>query len=203
MVNLVLIGPPGAGKGTQAEQLVRSRSLLHISTGDLLRDAIKNKTPLGLKARVAVDSGELVPDDVVIGLVDECLSRENTGKGFILDGFPRTRPQAVALEYLLEKHGKPLDHVLLFEIPPEDLEGRIEQRAQQAVEVGAVIRSDDNANVLKKRLLEFQHALAELSPYYENLKLLRCINAKRPIKEVSKEIEALLGQPAKETELQA
>jgi adenylate kinase family enzyme len=98
MTRLVFIGPPGAGKGTQAETLVNGRGLLHVSTGDLLRNAIKHQTPLGLKAKAAVDSGQLVPDEVVIGLVEDSLSDKAVGNGFILDGFPRTVPQAVALD---------------------------------------------------------------------------------------------------------
>ncbi|MDC9813102.1 adenylate kinase [Rhizobium binxianense] len=194
MVNLVLIGPPGAGKGTQAERLVRDYGLMHISTGDLLREAIKAETSLGLTAKAAVDSGTLVPDKVVVGLVEERLSDKKPEQGFILDGFPRTVAQAEALERLLYNLNKPLDHVIIFDIAIDLLEERIAKRAEQSRAVGAQTRSDDNAEVLKKRVDEFARATAALAPFYEHRRLLRRVDAAAGIDEVEAQIGNLLGR---------
>lgn len=192
MVNLVLIGPPGAGKGTQAERLVRDYGLLHISTGDLLREAIRAETSLGLQAKAAVDSGTLVPDEVVVDLVEQRLSDRKPEQGFILDGFPRTVAQAEALERLLYSLNRPLDHVVIFDIAIDLLEARIAKRAEQSRAVGAQTRSDDNAEVLKKRVEEFARATAALSPFYEHRRLLRRVDAAAGIDNVAAQIGALL-----------
>lgn len=192
MVNLVLIGPPGAGKGTQAERLVRDYGLIHISTGDLLREAIRAETPLGRAAKMAVDSGALVPDEVVIGLVEERLSSRKPEQGFILDGFPRTVSQAEALELLLQSLNNPLDHVILFDIAIGLLEDRIAKRAEQSQAAGTPARSDDNVNVLKKRVEEFARATAALTPFYDHRQLLRRVDASADVNEVAAEISSLL-----------
>ncbi|KJF70336.1 adenylate kinase [Agrobacterium arsenijevicii] len=192
MVNLVLIGPPGAGKGTQAERLVRDYGLMHISTGDLLREAIKAETPLGRAARTAVDSGALVPDEVVVGLVEERLSTKRPEQGFILDGFPRTVAQAEALERLLDNLDSPLDHVIIFDIPIDFLEERIAKRAEQSRATGTPTRTDDNVNVLKKRVEEFARATAALTSFYDHRQLLRRIDAAAGVTDVAVEISSLM-----------
>lgn len=192
MVNLVLLGPPGAGKGTQAERLVGRHGLLHVSTGDLLREAIKAQTPLGREAKAAVDAGVLVPDQVVIGLVQERLSSGAPDRGFILDGFPRTVAQANALERLLWDLGTPLDHVILFDIPISLLEQRVSKRAEQFRAMGAAARSDDNPEVLRKRVEEFVRATEALSPFYQQRKLLRRVDASADVDEVGAQIADLL-----------
>jgi adenylate kinase len=192
MLNLVLLGPPGAGKGTQAERLVERHGLLHISTGDLLRDAIKAQTSLGREARAAVDAGVLVPDEVVIGLVQERLSDGPIGKGFILDGFPRTAEQAVALERLLGHLGSPLDHVILFDIPIGLLEQRVSKRAEQSRAIGATARSDDNPEVLRRRVEEFVRATEALSPFYQQRQLIRRVDAAAAVDDVDGQIRRIL-----------
>ncbi|WP_037082850.1 adenylate kinase [Neorhizobium vignae] len=192
MARLVFIGPPGSGKGTQAEKLVSERGLRHISTGDLLRHAIKTGTALGLQAKAAVDAGELVPDDVVIGLVEESLSDGTAAAGFILDGFPRTVAQAEALETLLNRKELPLDHVILFDIPVDRLEQRIAKRAEQSRSTASPIRSDDNPDVLKRRVEEFLTATAALSPFYEKRRLLRRIDATNGIDDVTRTVLHLI-----------
>ncbi len=192
MINLVLIGPPGAGKGTQAARLVRDYGLVHLSTGDLLRDAIKAETSLGRKAKAAVDIGALVPNEVVIDLVQERLSDKNPQQGFILDGFPRTVRQAEALEGVLQNLNTALNHVILFDIPLGLLEDRIVKRAEQSKAVGTPTRSDDNVAVLKRRVDEFALATAALSPFYEHRQLLRRVDAAASIDDVTAQIGSLL-----------
>lgn len=197
MVNLVLIGPPGAGKGTQAERLVSESGLLHLSTGDLLRSAIKAGTRLGNAAKAAVDNGELVPDEVVIGLVETSLAQRDPGQGFILDGFPRTRPQALALEVLLQGLNEPLDHVLVFEVSADLLRERIESRTSQSTQSGGTVRSDDTVRVLEKRILEFERATAALLPFYEERDLVRRIDATMAVDAVAGRIKRIvLEHPA-------
>lgn len=193
MTRLVFIGPPGAGKGTQAERLIRERGLLHISTGDLLRDAIKAQSALGVQAKAAVDSGGLVPDEVVIGLVEEGLEIAAGRAGYILDGFPRTVAQASALEAHLAEKNLSLDHVMLFDIPLELLEARIKTRAEQSREAGGSSRSDDNPEVLKRRVEEFIRATAQLSPFYEQRGLLRRIDARQDVEAVAAAIASTIG----------
>lgn len=191
-MNIILIGPPGAGKGTQAHHLIDEFELLHISTGDLLRSAIRAGSPLGMAAEQAVSSGVLVPDDVVIGLVEASLDQRRKAQGFVLDGFPRTSAQAYALEALLERLGEPVDHVFFFEISPDLLLDRITARASQSARSGDAVRPDDNAGILEKRIKEFESTTLDLLPFYEKRKLVRRLDASTPVEMVTSQIREML-----------
>lgn len=193
-MNIVLLGAPGAGKGTQAAKLVEEFAMPHISTGDMLRAAVKAGTPLGEKAKSFMDAGELVPDDVIIGLVTERLQDADTEKGFILDGFPRTSAQAVALDAELSKLGRPLDAALLVDVEPEVIVGRLTSRrmcracnyigtAADAVcpKCGGEMyqRDDDNEATVRNRLDVYEKSTAPLIDYYRGCDLLVSIDGDR------------------------
>lgn len=164
MSNIILLGPPGAGKGTQAQRLVEERQMVQLSTGDMLREARAAGTPMGLKAAEIMDRGGLVSDDIVIGLIREKLAAG--GKGFIFDGFPRTLAQADALGALLDEEGLSLDAVIELQVNDEVLVDRIVNRAEQARAAGQPVRADDNAESLKVRLLEYYKKTSPLIGYY-------------------------------------
>jgi adenylate kinase len=178
-MRLVLLGPPGAGKGTQAVRLAVAYRIPHIATGDIFRDNVRNETPLGLEAKGFMDRGDLVPDDVVNRMVAERLDRDDAGDGFLLDGYPRTVPQAEELERVLEERGKPLDVVLRFEVEEAELQDRI---AKRAAEEG---RSDDTAEVLRNRLAEYREKTAPLERFYAERGLIRDVDAVGPVEAVT------------------
>ena len=151
-MRLVLLGPPGAGKGTQAARLVERHGVQQLSTGDILRAAVAAKTPIGLKAKEIMDAGALVPDAVVIGLIDERLDSPDCAKGFILDGFPRTVAQAEALQQLLDRRGLSLDAVLELAVDEGALVERMRKRVEETVAAGGAVRADDNPESFKTRL---------------------------------------------------
>ena len=146
MYNLILFGPPGSGKGTQAQKLIEKYQLVHLSTGDLLRSEIANQTPLGLEAKKLIDSGQLVPDEVVIGIIDNCLEKNAEANGFLFDGFPRTIAQAIALDKLLHLKGTQIDLVLALQVDEDELVRRLLERGKVSG------RSDDaNEEVIRNR----------------------------------------------------
>jgi adenylate kinase len=151
-MRIVLLGPPGAGKGTQAKELVSKYGIVQLSTGDMLRAAVAAGTPIGLKAKDIMARGALVPDDVVVGIVADRTDQADAQRGFILDGFPRTVPQAEALDRMLAKKGLRLDAVVEIKVDPDILVRRIENRVEQARLRGEPLRSDDNPELLKQRL---------------------------------------------------
>ena len=193
-MNIVLLGAPGAGKGTQAAKLIEEYNLPHISTGDMLRAAVKAGTELGLKAKGYMDAGDLVPDDVIIGLVTERLQEPDTEAGFILDGFPRTSAQAVALDAELTKLERPLDAALLIDVDPEVIVGRLCSRrmCRECGHIGTVAdatcpkcggemyqRDDDNEATVRNRLDVYEKSTSPLIDYYRGCELLVTIDGDR------------------------
>jgi len=189
-VRLILLGPPGAGKGTQAERLVERHEIVQLSTGDMLRAAVAAGTEIGLKAKAIMDRGELVPDDVVVGIVADRIEKSDAQKGFILDGFPRTVRQAEALDAMLTQKGLKLDAAVELRVDESILLARIEKRAG---ETPGGPRADDNAEALKKRLAVYREQTAPLADYFRSKGLLRTVDGMAPVDRVTEEIDRALG----------
>lgn len=189
-MNLVLFGPPGAGKGTQAARLVQKYGLAHLSTGDMLRAAVAAGTELGRKAKAIMDRGELVPDDVIVGLVAERIDQPDCARGFVLDGFPRTIAQAEALERMLAEKGRRLDAVIELAVDDDALVERIEKRS---AETGGA-RSDDNVETLKRRLAVYHEQTAPVLQWYRERGLLHTVDGMRSIAEVAAQIDRILEE---------
>ena len=191
-MRVVLLGPPGAGKGTQAENIVAKYGVLHLSTGDMLRSAVRKQTDLGKKAKNVMARGELVPDELVVAVVEERISQPDADRGFILDGFPRTRAQAEAFDTYLDANNLSLDHVVELRVDEDVLLDRVVARARQAKENGQAVRADDNAAALKIRLNAYFQETAPLIGYYRSKNVLRSVDGLQSIAEVTREIfEAL------------
>ena len=191
-MNIILLGPPGAGKGTQAQMLVEGRGMVQLSTGDMLREARTSGTEMGKIVADVMDRGELVTDEIVIGLIREKLEAGG-GNGFIFDGFPRTLAQADALSELLEETGQTLDAVIELEVNDDVLVGRIVGRAEEARAAGKEARADDNEESLKIRLMEYYKKTSPLLGYYYAKGNLTGVNGLGAIDEVAGEIGAVLG----------
>jgi adenylate kinase len=191
-MKLILLGPPGAGKGTQAERLVAKHGIPQLSTGDMLRAAVKAGTPIGKRAKAVMDAGELVSDDIVNGIVSERIDDKDCAKGFILDGYPRTLPQADAVEAMLADKGMALDVVIELAVDDKALVGRILKRAEEAKAAGQPVRKDDNAQVFEERLREYYKKTAPLTGYYYAKKLLTTVDGMAPMDNVTAQIEAIL-----------
>ncbi len=190
-MNIILLGPPGAGKGTQAQILVDTRGMIQLSTGDMLRAAKTSGTEMGNKVAAVMDAGELVTDEIVIGLIEEKLQGDHGG-GFIFDGFPRTLAQADALGALLKAHGTQLDAVIAMEVNDEVLVKRIVGRAEEARAAGKQARADDNEESLKVRLMEYYKKTSPLLGYYHCMGQLEWVPGLGTIDEVSTAINAVL-----------
>lgn len=190
-MNIILLGPPGAGKGTQAQILVETRGMIQLSTGDMLRAAKTSGTEMGNKVAAVMDAGELVTDEIVIGLIEEKLQGDHGG-GFIFDGFPRTLAQADALGALLKAHGTQLDAVIAMEVNDEVLVKRIVGRAEEARAAGKQARADDNEESLKVRLMEYYKKTSPLIGYYHCKGQLEWVPGLGTIDEVSTSINAVL-----------
>lgn len=191
MTNIILLGPPGAGKGTQAARLVEDRDMIQLSTGDMLREARTSGTEMGNKVAAVMDRGELVTDEIVIGLIREKLEGDEQG-GFIFDGFPRTLAQADALEALMEDMGKTLDCAIELRVRDEVLVDRIVNRAKEAAAAGKPVRADDNEESLKVRLMEYYKKTSPLLGYYHAKKKLQRVDGLAEMSVVEASIKAIL-----------
>ena len=218
-MNLILLGPPGAGKGTQAKRLEQRHGLVQLATGDMLRRAVASGSPLGEKVKAIMEAGRLVPDDIIIEMIADRIAAPDAAHGFILDGFPRTVPQAEALDAMLAEHGKKLDHVILMEVEEAALVDRIagrftcqacgasyhEHYKRPAVEgvcdvcgsTDLVHRADDRPEAVATRLAAYRNQTAPILPYYRARGILRSVDGMAEIDEVTREIEAVIagGQP--------
>ena len=192
-MRLILLGPPGAGKGTQATRLVEKFGIPQLSTGDMLRAAVAAGTPVGLKAKAVMESGGLVSDEIVIGIVADRIEEADAKKGFILDGFPRTVAQAEALDVMLTQKGMKLDAVLEFQVDQNALVHRIVRRAEEAKAAGQPVRKDDDPEVFKTRLEAYNRDTAIVAPYYQKSGQLKVIDGMQPIDDVTKAMNAALG----------
>jgi len=213
-VNLILLGPPGAGKGTQAKKLTDERGLVQLSTGDMLRAEVASGSALGLEAKKIMDAGQLVSDAIMIGMIDKRIDQPDCAKGFVLDGFPRTEPQAEALDAMLAKKGKKIDAVIELAVDEGALVERISGRYtcakcgsgyhdtfQRPAKDGVcdkcgstefVRRADDNAETVKARLVAYRKQTAPILPYYKGKGLLRSVDGMADMSEVAKQIDRVL-----------
>jgi adenylate kinase len=195
-MRLILLGPPGAGKGTQAARLVEKYRIAHLSTGDMLRAAIAAQTPIGLKAKDIMASGALVPDEVVVGIIADRIEQPDCANGFILDGFPRTVPQAEALGALLKQKKVKLDAVIQLRVNEAILLQRVENRIAQMKERGEAIRADDNVEALAKRLEVYRGQTEPLVHYYGDRRMLATVDGMMSIDEVTAEMGRILEAAA-------
>lgn len=191
-MNLILIGPPGAGKGTQAKLLEEEYGLKQLSTGDMLRAEIAAGTELGTKAKAIMDAGNLVSDDIMIGMIANRIEEADCAKGVIFDGFPRTVDQAKALDKMLADKGKPLKAVIQMVVNEDELVNRLESRIQQTIDAGKEVRADDNVETFKKRLGVYNAQTAPILPYYEGSAMLQKVDGMLPIDQVTAAIKAIL-----------
>jgi adenylate kinase len=196
-MRLVLLGPPGAGKGTQSTRLQDKYKIPQLSTGDMLRAAVKAGTPIGLKAKAIMDAGGLVPDETVVGIIAERIDEPDAKSGFILDGFPRTVKQAEALASILHAKHMDLDAVIELVVDDRALLARIEKRAQESIARGEAVRADDNPEAFRKRLESYHAQTAPVSAFYAAKSALKAVDGMAPIDDVSAAIERALHERKK------
>jgi adenylate kinase len=195
-MRLILLGPPGAGKGTQAQRLAEQFGIIQLSTGNMLRAAVEAQTEVGRKAKDIMARGELCPDQVVVAIVADRIDEPDARHGFILDGFPRTVPQAQALDRMLAERGLPLDAVIELKVDEAMLLERIEKRVAEMAARGEALRADDNAEALKQRISAYQAQTAPLIGYYAGKGMLKSVDGMAPIEKVSAAIAAMLDPDA-------
>jgi adenylate kinase len=191
-MRLILLGPPGAGKGTQSARLKEKYQIPQLSTGDMLRAAVEAGTPAGIAAKAVMDQGGLVPDETVVGIIAERIAAPEAKPGFILDGFPRTVKQAEVLDKLLAAQNMKLDAVIELKVDDAALLGRIAKRANETLAGGGMVRGDDNPDAFKTRLAAYHQQTAPVADFYAQRQLLRTVDGMASIDTVSREIEALL-----------
>lgn len=195
-MNIILLGPPGAGKGTQADRIVEKFKLVQLSTGDMLRAAVKAGTEVGQKAKAIMESGGLVSDDVVIGIVSDRIEEPDCANGFILDGFPRTVAQAEALDTMLAEKNLKLDAVVELKVDEGALLARMENRVKETLAAGGQVRKDDNPETFKQRLEAYKTQTAPLSEFYAKTGRLKTIDGMQSIDDVTGEINNVLSAVA-------
>lgn len=193
-MKLILLGPPGAGKGTQARRLEEQFGLRQLSTGDMLRAAVAAGTDLGLRAKDIMARGDLVPDDLVVSLLLERIKAPDCAKGFVLDGFPRTVAQAEALDRALQAQGVKIDRIIALKVDEKALFDRIDGRARDALAAGLPLRPDDNPETLKQRIRVYNEQTAPILPYYEKAGRLQWIDGMAAIDEVYRQLTQALGK---------
>lgn len=193
-MRIILLGPPGAGKGTQAVRLVERLGIPQLSTGDMLRAAVAAGTPVGLKAKAVMDRGDLVSDEIVVGIIADRIEETDARQGFILDGFPRTVAQAEAFDAMLAEKGMKLDAVIEFKVNEVELVDRIVKRAKETEARGEPVRKDDNPEVFKTRLDAYRNQTAPLSAYYQGKGMLKTVDGMKPIDEVTEAVRTILGR---------
>src|SRR3954469_15732826 len=196
-MRLILLGPPGAGKGTQAQRLVAKHGIVQLSTGDMLRAAVKAGTPVGLTVKDIMDRGDLCPDDTVVAIIAHRIDEPDAKNGFILDGFPRTVAQAEALDRMLRDKGMKLDGVVELKVDEGSLIKRIESRIKQTLARGEALRKDDDPEVLKTRLEAYRRQTAPLIEYYRDKGLLRAVDGMAPIDDVTAALDWIFAAPQK------
>jgi adenylate kinase len=202
-MRLILLGPPGAGKGTQAQRLVQKYAIVQLSTGEMLRAAVAAETPIGLQANDIMASGSLVPDEIVVGIISDRLDQPDMKNGFILDGFPRTVPQAEALDELLKKKHIKLDAVVELRVNESALLSRVETRVAEMRARGEDVRIDDTPEVLSKRLASYRALTEPLIHYYSERRKLLTVDGMMTIEHVTREINRILGAIAAGDEAKA
>jgi len=192
-MRLILLGPPGAGKGTQAARLVEKLGVPQLSTGEMLRAAVDAGTPIGLKAKAVMESGALVPDEIVISIINDRIGEPDAKNGFILDGFPRTLKQAEELDAMLAAKRLKLDAAIELKVDPAKLVERIVTRAAEAKAAGLPVRKDDDPEVFKSRYAAYERDTAAVTPFYRERGLLRAVDGMAPIDQVAAAIDAALA----------
>lgn len=193
-INIILMGPPGAGKGTQAKILEKKYGLRQLSTGDMLRAERAAGTDLGARVQALMDAGQLVPDEIIIEMIEKRIRDTECARGVIFDGFPRTIPQAEALDAMLSKCGGGIALVIDLIVDEDRLFDRVERRAAEMEAAGQPVRNDDKPEVVARRIREYKTYTAEVSPYYERKGLLHRLDGTQSIEEVAATIETLLGR---------
>ncbi len=189
---IIMFGPPGAGKGTQAEILTKKHNIVQLATGDMLRQAVKDGTDLGLKAKSIMEAGQLVDDATIIGIIANRITESDCQNGFILDGFPRTIPQAEGLDKMLASAKKTINHVIELRVPDEILLQRIQSRAAENIAKNIPVRADDNEETLKKRLKTYHESTAPVLPYYQSSGKLSVLDGTLAIDKVSTAIANII-----------